>query len=221
MLMSSLLVAVLTSALTVRGMQQAAGAAPSQVAMHAQPVTVIAAAPAPLARDSAPVRTMPTADSASTAVATHTDTTRDHEEAGAVAPALGRDATVADAGASRARAEACPATRATTSLFRSRSTRAPHHPPRSVPPPPPQYPRTHSRPTRDQRTVARGALDVRTFDARTRACRAGRVQPSPLANQRAVLEELRAIHAEINARKRHMDSLTAALDSLNHVRKPD
>ena len=43
---------------------------------------------------------------------------------------------------------------------------------------------------------------------------------SPLANPE-VLEELRAIHAEINARKRHMDSLTATLDSLNHVPKPD
>jgi hypothetical protein len=35
------------------------------------------------------------------------------------------------------------------------------------------------------------------------------------------LEELRAIHAEINARKRHMDLLTAALDSLEHVSKPN
>jgi hypothetical protein len=35
------------------------------------------------------------------------------------------------------------------------------------------------------------------------------------------LEELRAIRAEINARKHHMDSLTAALDSLKHVSKPE
>jgi hypothetical protein len=35
------------------------------------------------------------------------------------------------------------------------------------------------------------------------------------------LEELRAIHAEINARKRHMDSLTASLDSLKRITKPE
>ena len=36
--------------------------------------------------------------------------------------------------------------------------------------------------------------------------------------QRAVLEELRAIHAEIDARKYHMDSLTASLYSLKRVK---
>lgn len=29
------------------------------------------------------------------------------------------------------------------------------------------------------------------------------------------------MHAEINARKRRMDSLTAALDSLRHISKPE
>jgi len=44
---------------------------------------------------------------------------------------------------------------------------------------------------------------------------------APSGNNTAVLDELRAIHAEIDARKRHMDSLTAALDSLKQVSKPD
>lgn len=43
----------------------------------------------------------------------------------------------------------------------------------------------------------------------------------PTGNNSAVLDELRAIHAEIDARKKHMDSLTAALDSLKRISKPD
>jgi len=43
----------------------------------------------------------------------------------------------------------------------------------------------------------------------------------PASNNSAVLDELRAIHAEIDARKKHMDSLTAALDSLKRIPKPD
>jgi hypothetical protein len=45
--------------------------------------------------------------------------------------------------------------------------------------------------------------------------------PAPAVSNAQFLEELRAIHAEINARKRHMDSLTAALDSLKSVSKPE
>jgi hypothetical protein len=41
---------------------------------------------------------------------------------------------------------------------------------------------------------------------------------APAANNAQFLEELRAIHAEIDARKRHMDSLTASLDSLKRVK---
>jgi hypothetical protein len=44
---------------------------------------------------------------------------------------------------------------------------------------------------------------------------------APAASNAQFLEELRAIHAEIDARKRHMDSLTAALDSLKHITKPN
>jgi hypothetical protein len=40
---------------------------------------------------------------------------------------------------------------------------------------------------------------------------------APASNNAQVLEELRAIHAEIDARKRHVDSLTASLDSLKRV----
>jgi hypothetical protein len=45
--------------------------------------------------------------------------------------------------------------------------------------------------------------------------------PAPSAapvNNAQFLEELRAIHAEIDARKKHMDSLTASLDSLKHIK---
>ena len=41
---------------------------------------------------------------------------------------------------------------------------------------------------------------------------------APAANNAQFLEELRAIHAEIDARKKHMDSLTASLDSLKRIK---
>jgi hypothetical protein len=44
---------------------------------------------------------------------------------------------------------------------------------------------------------------------------------APAANNALVLEELRAIHAEIDARKRHVDSLTASLDSLKRGTTPE
>jgi hypothetical protein len=50
---------------------------------------------------------------------------------------------------------------------------------------------------------------------------AGSSPPAPTAapaNNAQFLEELRAIHAEIDARKKHMDSLTASLDSLKRIK---
>jgi hypothetical protein len=44
---------------------------------------------------------------------------------------------------------------------------------------------------------------------------------APAANNALVLEELRAIHAEIDSRRRHVDSLAASLDSLKRGTKPD
>ncbi|MBK5189632.1 MAG: hypothetical protein JJD97_15425 [Gemmatimonadaceae bacterium] len=57
-------------------------------------------------------------------------------------------------------------------------------------------------------------------DVRAKPSSSASAAPPP-ANNAQFLEELRAIHAEIDARKRHMDSLTKALDSLNRVSKPN
>jgi hypothetical protein len=225
MLASSVLVAVLTSALTVRGMQQPASAAVPEIASHTQAETPVVMAPVPSAGDSVAVaRASQTNDSASIAIAAHTDSARDREEAsGAVAPPPPTTTRLSPMPsqvarvpkrvvprverrplALAARAHTAPSVSAVpTSSIATRpsaatppATSAPSIAPPSIAPPSPAA----SSPTVPTAAPAAAA--------------------SPLANP-AVLEELRAIHAEINARKRHMDSLTAALDSLNHATKPN
>ena len=170
MLASSVLVAVLTSALTVRGMQPVARAAVPEVALRAKPVVVVA--PEPVRIDSAqehaessgvvtppPVRVQPSPKRAVPHPERHSVSLAEHTR-----PSL-------------------PASSAPAAQIAM---------PRSNPAPP----------TTSLSTAAAPAA------------------ASPLANP-AVLEELRAIHAEIDARKRHMDSLTSTLDSLNRVPRPE
>ncbi|HSU92851.1 MAG TPA: hypothetical protein VLI43_04035 [Gemmatimonadaceae bacterium] len=170
MLASSVLVAVLTSALTVREVQPVARTAVPAVALRAQPVVVVATEPVridsaqeraeasgvptppPARRRPSPMRIVPRAERHSISLAEHTR----------------------------------------PSLPASTIPAAPIAMPRSDPAPP--------------------KTSVSAITAPAAA--------SPLANP-AVLEELRAIHAEIDARKRHMDSLTSTLDSLNRVQRPE
>ena len=84
MLASSVLVAVLTSALTVRGMER--NGAPS-IAARAETVVTVAAAPIAVSRDTTPIVRPPrTPDSVLVAAAAHVDSAPQHEDGGAVAP---------------------------------------------------------------------------------------------------------------------------------------
>jgi len=169
----------------------------------------------PAARDSLPIaRAVHAGDSASVAVAVRGDSARAREEAGgAVAPPP-------------------PATR--LSPMPPQVARVPKRvAPRIEPRVEPRAERrsvalaehAHAAPSTSVISTSPIATDVPSAPAvapaiTTPATAAPTPAASPLANP-AVLEELRAIHAEIDARKRHMDSLSAALDSLNHVTRPD
>jgi hypothetical protein len=201
-LTSSVIVAVLTSTLTVRGMQRTAGTAPREIVLRAHTVSV-AAAPAPRIRDSTTmsstigstlgVRNTNTNDSALVAAAAHIDS----------APAAPR--------VQRHPVSLAKHTRSTPSISPRTAPSA------SVALAAPIETRTgeSAPPATRAPSIAAPSITAPSITAPAPAPAA-----SPLANPQ-VLEELRAIHAEINARKRHMDSLSAALDSLNRVPKPD
>ena len=221
MLTSSVLVAVLTSTLTVRGMQRTAGAAHATIALRTQPAPAVAAAPALPARDSTEIlHARSSNDSVRVAVAAHTDSAPDREEAsGTVAPPPAARLAPMPAHGARAPKPAAPrAQRHPVSLAehtRATAAASPSIAPQTAP---------------SASSVPTSPIETRASEPTPPATRAPSITApsitapasaaSPLANPQ-VLEELRAIHAEINARKRHMDSLTAALDSLNRVPKPD
>jgi hypothetical protein len=210
MLSSSVLVAVLTSALMVRGMQGTEIAAAPEAAIRAHAVAAAAVPPVLSAPDSvATARAAHTTDSASPMVAAHTDSARHREEAGgAVAPP-----------SPTTRLSPMPAQvtrvpkRVAKRVAERAASRVERHPVAVAAHPHAAPPAAVVATT----SIAAPSIAALAPSAPTMAPAAA---PSPLTNP-AVLEELRAIHAEINARKRHMDSLTAALDSLNHVPKPD
>jgi hypothetical protein len=231
MLASSVIVAVLTSTLTVRGMQSAATAAHTEMALRTTPVPAVAAAPAPLARDSTELlRANSGHDSARVAVAAHADSAPNRAEAsGAVAPPPA------------ARLVPVPVPVHVARAPKAASPRAPRHAvslaeharvtPTSAATSPaiaPQVaPSASGLPTSPLETranepapAATRAPSITAPSITTQSSAAPAAAPSTLADPQ-VLEELRAIHAEINARKRHMDSLTKSLDSLNRVTKPD
>jgi hypothetical protein len=88
MLTSSVLVAVLTSTLTVRGMGHSGApiVAPT-VAAHADSIVTVAAAPLVTPRDSTPaVRAPRAADTVLSTVASRADSAPQHEDGGTVAP---------------------------------------------------------------------------------------------------------------------------------------
>ena len=223
MLTSSLVAAVLTSALTVRGMQNAAVVSTSGIALHSRPPAPIAAAVS-AAHDSVAIARPPHgSDSALAAMTAHTDSVRDRGEAGgAVAPPpAARRLSPMSAQVVRApKRVAPPAERGPVSL----AERAHTTPPGSVVSTAPIATRASAAapPAASAPAIAAPSIALPANAGASPpapAAAAPATAPSPLANP-AVLEELRAIHAEIDARKRHMDSLTSALDSLNRASKP-
>ena len=245
MLAASVLVAVLTSALTVRGMQRAD--ASLLAVRHDTAIAVAAtppvAAPAPLAEAPAPRK-----DSVLVA-ATRADSAPQHEDAGTVGtpPATGSHRASAPAraprttehpDARRANKHALsvaersrvipPALAGPTPQLTHAATNAPSTQPVSQLV---SQPLLQSQPAGTQAAVVTPPPAVSTpassAGATTgapppaAASTAPATQPAASANTNAqFLEELRAIHAEIDARKRHMDSLTRSLDSLKKVSPP-
>jgi hypothetical protein len=219
MLAASVLVAVLTSALTVRGMQRTD--ASLLAARHDTTVVVAARVPAP-----APA-TAPRRDSVLVAAA-HADSAPEHEDAGTVGtpPATAPHRTTAPVHATRAvvhhepdRAEK----RALSVAERSRvvspalASPAPQLTHATVTAPPTQ---AETQPVTQLVSQSSGT-QAASVTPPTAASTAPAAQPAASANTNAqFLEELRAIHAEIDARKRHMDSLTRSLDSLKKVSPP-
>lgn len=204
MLGGSLLVAVLTSTLTVQGIERTrASSGPTSAAsfnaVHADSLAAVAATPIPAFRDTMPiVPPAREADSTPVASASHIDSAPRHEVVRAAAPSPRR---------------------ATPRAERRALTVAEHV--RAAPQPRP----VASQPSLEPSTVAPQSVPASaTAPVATPAIVAPASGPpaaAPAANNALVLEELRAIHAEINARKRHVDSLTASLDSLKRGTTPD
>ncbi|HEY8794454.1 MAG TPA: hypothetical protein VIM15_05855 [Gemmatimonadaceae bacterium] len=208
MLAGSLLVAVLTSALTVRGIAHTrassgatsgATSVASSAAARADSFITVAAAPIPASGDTMPIALPPrAADSLPVAPASHIDSAPRHEEVHAAAPPPRR---------------ASPRTERRALTVAEHVRAAPQ--PRPVTAPPSLAPSTVA-----PQTVAVSATPPPATQAIIAAA-SGAPAAASAANNALVLEELRAIHAEIDARKRHVDSLTASLDSLKRGTKPD
>ena len=185
MLAASVLVAVLTSALTVSGMQRAG--APLVAAQRDTALTVASAPPVAALAPAPMPAPLPARDSAVVAATLRAvDSSPRHEDAGTVG--------------------APPSTQPRLSPASAHPARATRRVARHI--------------ERHPISVAERARVVPPAIASETAAPA----PPPAAaapnNNAQFLEELRAIHAEIDARKRHMDSLTRSLDSLNKISPP-
>ena len=209
MLGGSLLVAVLTSTLTVQGIEHTratslASANAPAAAVHADSLVAVAAARIAASRDSMPIlASTPEPDSMSVASASHIDSAPRHADVHAAARAPRR-------------ASARTERRALTVAEHVHSAPQPR-PVASQPSPeasamaPQTVPASATPPAATPPIPAPASVASAT----------GAPTAAPAANNALVLEELRAIHAEINARKRHVDSLTASLDSLKRVTTPE
>ncbi len=241
MLASSVLVAVLTSALTVRGMER--GGAPS-IAARAETVVTVAAAPIAAPRDTTPIVRPPrTTDSVLVATAAHVDSAAQHEDGGAVDPppsssprlspmpphAAPPATTVAKhTSLPREKRQLSVAEHARTAPQQRASISPPiaREPTIPAPQPSPLVTQAAAQPASPQpapvqsasNPVASGPSAPASGSGAPATVTAPFAAAAPAANNAQFLEELRAIHAEIDARKRHMDSLTASLDSLKRVK---
>ncbi|HEV7705348.1 MAG TPA: hypothetical protein VGO46_13695 [Gemmatimonadaceae bacterium] len=247
MLTSSLLVAVLTSALTVRGMQRTGA---PLMAARADTAVTVAVAPGTTAHDSAvAARNARANDSTLMAAASRAaDSAAAREEAGgSVAPPPAASPHLSPMPAQVARApkhEAPRVERHPVSLAERPRTSPPparDRVPQSVPSQqitPAQQPAvsppsitsasvgapsggpsstTSSTSTAGAAQATTPPVSSSTASAPPSAAPAPAPSAAPVNNAQ-FLEELRAIHAEIDARKKHMDSLTASLDSLKHIK---
>jgi hypothetical protein len=255
MLTSSILVAVLTSALTVRGMSR--GAMPTLAARAETVYTVaaVAAVAAPVHRDSASVaRESRASDSILVASNRAADSASRHEEdGGTVAPAPSSAPRLSPMPSQRADVpkRAVPVPRRSIAVAEHARPRVITHNPvlatqsaapvtTTLPSPPTSSPSQLSASAPPQTPVgasfassspvavsAQPSPNTTTSQPTSApmtstAPAAGAVAAAAPANNNAqFLEELRAIHAEIDARKKHMDSLTKSLDSLKRVTRPE
>jgi hypothetical protein len=250
MLMSSVLVAVLTSTLTVRGMQRS-GAPPAAaaVAARAETTVTVAAAPSIAARDTATAaRGARTTDSVLVAgTTTHAlDNAPAHEEAGgSVAPPPAISPRLSPMPAQTPRDPTRESKREPARVERRAASLAEHV--RAIPPKrepvarstaSPQLLSTTQRPASTQPSISTSRVadptavpisspatssSATSSPAMSAPVTSAPVSTTPAAppatvNNAQFLEELRAIHAEIDARKKHMDSLTASLDSLKRIK---
>jgi len=211
-LAGSVIVAVLTSVITVHAMKPAGS--PTQVASAPQP-TVSVAPPAVISRDTSvaiqPPRNTDTAHAPRATQGAGAPSSQDSSDT-AAAPTL---ATPPAASPVRA-AHASP--RSAQRVERHSVSVAEHA--RRSPQSSSVIPSTRV----TSSTTAAPSSAASSAPAAPASASAQSVAPAASTaggNNSAVLDELRAIHAEIDARKKHMDSLTAALDSLKRVSKPD
>jgi hypothetical protein len=220
MLASSVIVAVLTSALTVRGMQHTGVPV---IASTVQPAPVVTTPEMP-ARDSVKVATViARPDSALVASTVHDDSAPNRAEAtGAVAPPPAARLSPMPVQRERASKHEAPrVVRRPVSIAEHVSATSPT--PQHVAQPaisPPLAITSAPAPTAVAGSAPSPVAPPASAPSSTASAPAAPPTAAPAANNVQFLEELRAIHAEIDARKHHMDSLTAALDSLKHV-KPE
>jgi hypothetical protein len=219
MLAASVLVAVLTSALTVSGMQRDSALAVAS----APPATAPAPAPVPIAQ---PARA---ADSVLVAATTRgADSAPQHEDAG----------TVGTPPSTAPRVSPAPQHSAHSVRSTRREAIRPERRPLSVADRPRIVPPALASPSSIVQTtrsvsppvtqpVAQPAAQPATIAVAPPAVTSTAANTPPATQPAATtvtnaqfLEELRAIHAEIDARKRHMDSLTRSLDSLKKISPP-
>ncbi|HEY7896244.1 MAG TPA: hypothetical protein VIC24_15180 [Gemmatimonadaceae bacterium] len=214
----SLLVASLTSVLTVRGLRGSLDAAPVAAAPVRPDTVVVASAP----RESVPERVA----AVPPPVAAETSAAPDPGGAArALADAPPQAARSASAAARSARARAVPARPRPTPVEhrtlvadrpRSPATHVPNAVPRAAASPVAAVPAATTGTTAvpAQQTPVQSAPTTAPQTATPAATAVPVVHDSAAATNAQVLEELRSIRNEIEARKKHVDSLTHALDSL-------
>jgi hypothetical protein len=211
MLTSSVLVAVLTSALTVRGMQRTGAPA---AASEQSGERVAAAASVPAHDTSASIGSVRAEDSTPVMNSVRRDSAADR--------AMTTVSAVPSDSASMRTSMLPRPMRTPRRITRSAEKHAvsvAEHVRAPLPLTSTNVPLVRE-PVVRQSPPEAGAAPTRVTAAPATAPAPAPAAAAPLGNAQ-FLEELRAIHAEIDARKRHMDSLTAALDSLKHVSKPE
>lgn len=202
-LMGGAVMAAIVAVLALRGRGDAASAA-APTAPSAQVATAIVT-PVP---HSESVPNGPAVPASTAAVDTAVGTPAVHEKMG-VAPTIpSRESASATSRSARGGARPPRRTKA-VAVIPGRSGQAEATPAKSVATPPRATPQSPAA------VVTRSAAAPSTSSATSSAALPA---PAPSSQNINVAEELRAIHAEIDARRKHVDSLAHALDSLNKAK---